>query len=77
MADDVDAAEAHLSKGSSPFHQVRSYAGTSRQDPVNECEAYTSVAREGSRHIHAGNTWIRARDHARRSVSTVTYGGGN
>jgi hypothetical protein len=34
MADDVDAAEAHLSKGSSPFHQVRSYAGMLRQDSV-------------------------------------------
>jgi hypothetical protein len=64
MADDVDAAEAHLSKGSSPFHKVRFYAGTVRQDSVNERWAYTSVARKGSRDIHAGDTRVRARDHA-------------
>jgi hypothetical protein len=34
MADDVDAAEAHLNKGSSPFHQVRFYTGMLRQDSV-------------------------------------------
>lgn len=27
MSDDVDAAEAHLSKGSSPFHQVPHASG--------------------------------------------------
>jgi len=25
MADDIESAEAHLSKGSSPFHQVHTY----------------------------------------------------
>lgn len=63
MADDVDAAETHLSKGSSPFHQVRLPA------PFRHIllEAYIRAVRERRSYLHAGNARLRAGNNARRS----------
>ena len=49
MNDDVDAAEAHLSKGSSPFHQVHD-VGSSKA--YVQPGAHTIIAWKGCSDVH-------------------------
>jgi hypothetical protein len=56
MADDIESAEEHLSKGSSPFHQVRLRHSTVKYN-IRTADLF-GIARSRSMCLHEGDIRI-------------------
>jgi hypothetical protein len=55
MNDDLEAAETHLNKGTSPFHQVRHPCGQPAMSCRIELGSSQKTAGKWSLHVHEGN----------------------